>query len=123
MKKVLNKVSEILSWIFGYGMMICLFVGGLSFIAYLVALIVGGDTAVLICDFVYKKLYKYLVYVTSTLVLLGLLKMYLSGQTALTSGRKKKVKVKVEQQEEQVVQKQTQEQAVEEKQEELTEQK
>ena len=90
MKKVLKKVSEILSWIFGYGMMICLFVGGISFIAYLVALIVGGDTAVLICDFVYKKLYKYLVYVTSVLVLLGLLKMYLSGQTALTSGKKKK---------------------------------
>ena len=119
MKKVLKKVSEILSWIFGYGMMICLFVGGLSFIAYLVALIVGGDTAVLICDFVYKKLYKYLVYVTSVLVLLGLLKMYLSGQTALTSGKKKKMKAQTEQQEEKIVQEQT----VEEKQEEIIEQK
>ena len=97
MKKVLNKISEVLSWIFGYGMMICLFVGGFSFFGYLVAIIIGGDTATQICDFIYKELFKYLVYTTSILVLLGLVKMYLSGQTALTSGkRKQKVVEKAE---------------------------
>ena len=97
MKKVLKKISEVLAWIFGYGMMICLFVGGLSFFGYLVAFIIGGDTATQICEFIYKRLFKYLVYCTSILVLVGLLKMYLSGQTALTSGKKKKVETKKEQ--------------------------
>ena len=96
MKIVLNIISEVLGWIFGYGMMICLFVGGLSFFAYVVALIVGGDTATEICKFIYKDLYKYLVYVTSALVLVGLLKMYISGQTALTTGKKEKAEKKEE---------------------------
>lgn len=100
MKKVLDKIAEIIAWIFGYGIMISLFVGGLSFFGYVVALIVGGETATQICNFIYKDVFPILIYATSVLVLLGLLKMYLKGETALSSGKKIK-KVSEEKKEEQ----------------------
>ena len=52
MKNVLNKISKVLSTIFGCGILIALFVGGLTFFGYLFALIIGGDTAAVICDFI-----------------------------------------------------------------------
>ena len=90
MKTIINKVSKVIEVIFGYGIMLSLFLGGITFFGYLVALIVGGETAIIICDFIYKKFYPYLVYYSSIIVLLGLLKMYLCGETALKSESKKK---------------------------------
>ena len=90
MKKFLDKVVNIIKIIFGYGIMLCLFIGGISFIGYLIALFVGGKTAEAICTFIYKGAYPYLVYSSSILVLLGLLKMYLCGETALKAASKKK---------------------------------
>ena len=88
-KSILNKVGNVLSLIFGYGIMLSLFIGGLSFVGYVVALIIGGDVASYICTFIYKGIYPYLVYITSILVLLGLLVMYLRGETVLSSAKKK----------------------------------
>ena len=90
MKTVLKKISNVIEVVFGYGIMLSLFFGGLTFFGYVVALIEGGDTAVWICDFIYKKVYPHLVYWTSIIVLLGLLKMYLCGETALKAEGKKK---------------------------------
>lgn len=70
--------------IFGYGIMICLFVGGLTFFGYLAALIIGGETATAICVFIYKTIVPVMVYCTTCLVLLGLVAMYLAGEKALT---------------------------------------
>ena len=75
--------------IFGYGIMICLFAGGFSFFAYIAAIIIGGETAEQICYVVYKIFYPYIVYATSILVLIGIIKMYLCGETALKSSGKK----------------------------------
>ncbi len=85
MKKYLKKASEILKLIFGYGIMICLFAGGMTFFGYILALIIGGDTAAAICNFIYKDFFPYIIYGTSFLVLLGLLAMYLNGEMALTA--------------------------------------
>ena len=90
MKLFFNKVAKVIEVIFGYGIMISLFVGGITFFGYVAALIAGGETAVLICEFIYKKLYPVLVYFSSVIVLLGLLKMYLCGETALKAESKKK---------------------------------
>ncbi len=90
MKNLCKKIADVLQIIFGYGIMICLFVGGLSFLGYLAALIIGGETAALICTFIYKTLYPYLVQLSTILVLLGLVKMYLCGEIALSSGKNKK---------------------------------
>ena len=89
MKKLMKKISDILKVIFGYGILICLFVGGLSFFGYVIALIIGGETATAICTFIYKTFYPYLIKLSTITVLLGLLKMYLAGETALNGGKKR----------------------------------
>ncbi|MBR3928539.1 MAG: hypothetical protein IKJ65_05990 [Clostridia bacterium] len=85
MKEKMKKLSEILKMIFGYGIMICLFAGGLTFFGYVAALIIGGDTAQAICLFIYKTVVPIIVYASTCLVLLGLVSMYLAGEMALTS--------------------------------------
>lgn len=90
MKEFFKKVSEIFKIIFGYSIMITLFVGGLTFFGYVVALIVGGDVAAQICELIYKKIIPVMIYVNTSTVLLGLLAMYLAGEFALTPGKNKK---------------------------------
>lgn len=90
MKNILKKISSVLRVIFGYGIMITLFVGGLGFFGYVAALIIGGDTAAMICEFIYKTLYPIVIKTSVIMVLLGLLVMYLNGEVSLTMGKKKK---------------------------------
>lgn len=90
MKKVIDKIVTILRTVFGYGILISLFAGGLTFFGFVAALIIGGDTATLICRFIHKEIFPVIVYGTSLMVLLGLVVMYLSGETALTVQAKKK---------------------------------
>lgn len=89
MKEKFKKVIDVLKLIFGYGIMITLFVGGLTFFGYVFALIVGGNLAVTICAFIYKTIVPIIIYASTSLVLFGIVIMYLSGETALTSGKKK----------------------------------
>lgn len=89
MKEKLKKISDIFKLIFGYSIMINLFIGGLTVLGYVAALIIGGDVAAAICTIIYKKIFTVLIYATSVTVLFGLLAMYLGGEYALTSGKKK----------------------------------
>lgn len=89
MKEVCKKISQVLRTVFGYGIMLCLFAGGLTFFGYLAALIIGGETAAAICVFIYKTVVPIIIKSSTTLVLLGLLVMYLNGELALTSDKKK----------------------------------
>ena len=91
MKEKLQKITRVLRLLFGYGIMITLFVGGFTFLGYVAALIVGGGAATAICDCIYNRIFPVLIYATTSLVLLGLVTMYLSGETALTSEKKKKI--------------------------------
>ena len=75
--------------VFGYGIMIALFSGGLTFFGYMAALIIGGDIAAAICTFIYKQIIPAIIYLAVIMVLLGLVAMYLSGEVSLTSERKK----------------------------------
>ena len=92
MKAIMKKISEICKLVFGYGIMIILFAGGLTFFGYVAALIIGGDTAAMICEVIYKKIIPVIIYASVCTVLLGLLAMYLSGETALTTDKNKKDK-------------------------------
>ena len=89
MKNILNKISKVLSTIFCIGIVIALFVGGLTFFGYLVALIIGGNTAAVICDFIYNSIIPVIIKISTIMVLLGLVVMYLKGEVALTSNKKK----------------------------------
>ena len=88
MKEFCKKLSNILRTIFGYGIMISLFAGGLTFFGYVAALIIGGETAAAICAFLYKRILPAVIYLAVSMVLLGLLAMYLNGEIALTSEKK-----------------------------------
>ena len=92
MKEVCKKISQVLRTVFGYGIMICLFAGGLTFFGYLAALIIGGGTAEAICVFIYKEIFPIIIYATTCLILFGLLAMYLGGEMALTTSKKKEKK-------------------------------
>lgn len=84
MKKFLQGLMKFLDFIYGWGILICLFVGGLTFFGFVVAFIVGGDAAANICDFIHKTIFKWLIFGGNIIVLLGLLDMYLKKQKALT---------------------------------------
>ena len=88
MKEFCKRISDILKNIFGYGVMIALFAGGLTFFGYVAALIIGGDIAAAICAVIYKGILPVIIYLAVSMVLLGLLAMYLSGETALTPEKK-----------------------------------
>ncbi len=92
MKKACKKIASVLRTIFGYGIMISLFAGGLTFFGYVAALIIGGDTAATICSVIYEKIIPVIIYLSTTMVVLGLVAMYLNGETALTSDKKKSSK-------------------------------
>ena len=93
-KSICKKISDILRVIFGYGIMISLFAGGLTFFGYVAALIIGGETATAICAFIYKTIIPYIIKLSTVMVVLGIVVMYLNGEVALTSGNKKSTKNK-----------------------------
>ena len=96
MKDVMKRIAKKLKIVFGYGIMLTLFVGALTFFGYLVALIIGGDTATLICEVIYKQIVPVMIKVTTILVMFGLVTMYLAGEMALTASKQKKGKKKTD---------------------------
>ena len=78
-----QKIANVLGTIYGIGILIALFAGGLSFLGYVVAFILGGETATAICVFIYKTVYPILFYFSSSVVLLGLVKMYVAGEKSM----------------------------------------
>lgn len=88
MKETLKKISDVCKIIFGYGIMIVLFAGGLTFFGYLAALIIGGETATEICNWIYKSFIPVMIYASTILILFGLATMYLAGEKALVPDRR-----------------------------------
>lgn len=88
MKEVITKIANLLRKIFGYGIVTVLISGGCTFFGYLVALIIGGERAALICRVIYQIIIPVIIKLTTILILLGLVVMYLSGEAALTATKK-----------------------------------
>ena len=88
MKETLKKIANVCKLVFGYGIMIVLFAGGLTFFGYLVALIIGGETATAMCTWIYKTFIPIIIKASTILILFGLLTMYLAGEKALTPDKK-----------------------------------
>lgn len=86
----MKKLSDILLKIFAYGIIACLFAGGLSLVGYLVALIIGGESATALCLWVFKTYLPWVIKATSIFTLIGLIGMYLSKQKALVATTEKK---------------------------------
>ena len=90
LKEIRKNIANIIGYIYGIGIVITLFAGALSFLGYLVAIIIGGQTATDICVFIYKKIYPVLFTFSSCVVLLGLLKMYIAGEKTMMLTKKTK---------------------------------
>ena len=88
MKETLKKIANVCKLVFGYGIMIVLFAGGLTFFGYQVALIIGGETATAMCTWIYKTFIPIIIKASTILILFGLLTMYLAGEKALTPDKK-----------------------------------
>ena len=81
----MKKVSNILLKIFAIGVLITLFLGALTLVGFIVAMFIGGNTATLICVFIHKTLFPYIIKLTCVFVGMGLIAMYLLKIKALTS--------------------------------------
>lgn len=91
MKNLLNKIVSVCKVIFGWGVLVSLFAGGLTFFGYVAALIIGGGEGGIgaeICRVISKEITPIITYISTSCVLLGLLTMYLGGEQALTVGKK-----------------------------------
>ena len=88
MKSFCRKLSEILRHVFGWGVVACVFVGGMTFFGYVAAICIGGDIAAEICRFISKDLMPVVIKCSSVLMILGVLVMYLNGEVALTTSKK-----------------------------------
>lgn len=90
MKENFKKTAQILKTIFGYGILISLFAGGLTLFGYLAAMVIGGETAAAICVFIYKTAIPLIIRLSTVMILLGLVAMYLAGEFALVADKKKR---------------------------------
>lgn len=90
MKAYCNKIARVLKTIFGYGILTVLVLGGLSLLGFLVALLLGGTAGEALAVFLYRYFFTVLAYATAVLILLGLLSMYLAGESALTAAKRRK---------------------------------
>lgn len=86
----MKKFTDILLKVFAYGIIACLFAGGLSLVGYIAALIIGGENATAMCLWVFKTYLPWVIKATSIFTLIGLIGMYLSKQKALVAPAEKK---------------------------------
>ena len=94
MKKFLEmlrqKVLPVIRTIFGASVAATLLGGGLTMLCYVVALIIGGETAAKICEITYKEIWPIIIKIANITIVLGLIAMYINGEKALSPSEKKK---------------------------------
>ena len=80
----MKKVSNVINKLYGLLLMTSFFGGFLPLIPFVIALIIGGNTAEKICIFLYDEYYPWVIALASISVVLGLIGMYLSKQQGLS---------------------------------------
>ena len=80
----MKKIADVLLKSFAYGIIACLFAGGLSLLGYLIGLVIGGESATSLCAWVFKTYLPWVIKATAVFTGIGLIGMYLSKQEALT---------------------------------------
>ena len=79
MSDIRKKIVTVMEYIMGVSLAICLFVGGLGFIGYMVAFCLGGDAAVVICDWLSKVFYQALIILSTSTTLFSFVLLYVRG--------------------------------------------
>ena len=88
--KKMERPVKVMKKIFGYGIMISLFVGAMTCLGYLAAFCIGGDAATAICAFIKNYVIKGVTYISTVMVIFGIVIMYFSGEVALAAKKKTK---------------------------------
>lgn len=78
------KISKVFLTIFAVGVLFALFAGGLAFLGYVAAMIIGGEVATALCVFIHKTYFVWVIRICSVCVGCGLVGMYLNKVKALT---------------------------------------
>ena len=84
----MKKISDFLLYAFAGAMLLSLLASGVAAVAYLVAIVIGGEVAVEICKYIYNTYFPLVIKFSSVFVGFGLLGMYLSKQHALSFAQK-----------------------------------
>lgn len=79
MKNFIKKLSSVLETGIGIALALCLFLGALGFLGFVAAFIIGGDTAGIICDWVYNVYYAFLIKLSTITTLFTFVLLYLKG--------------------------------------------
>ncbi len=79
LKLFCKKTAVLLENLIGIALAICLFLGALGFIGYMIAFIIGGDTAEAICVWIYKTFYGYLIKLSTITTVATFVLLYLKG--------------------------------------------
>ena len=83
----MNKIGQIINTIVGWGIFVALFLGGLAFFGFLIAIIVGGGaggTGQTIALFIQRQFFPLVIRIASFSIIAGLIGMYLNKEQALS---------------------------------------
>lgn len=92
MKNTCRKIASVLEWVIGIAFALCLFLGGLGFIGFVVAFCTGGETAETICTFLSKTYYDYLIKASTITTVFCFILQYFNGDAKWVNPFEKKEK-------------------------------
>lgn len=79
-----KKITEVLSVIFGWGAFIAMTLGAASFLGFLLALMIGGESGQSLAIFLQDKYFPWVIRFSSFVVGSGLVAMYAGKEQALS---------------------------------------
>ena len=79
MSNIRKRIVSILEYAIGISLAVCLFVGGLGFVGYMVAFGIGGETAASMCEWIYKIFYGFLIKLATSTTLATFVLLYVRG--------------------------------------------
>lgn len=77
MNKWKRNITKYIRLLFGIGIFVVTIMGVILFAGYIAAILVGGQFALTICTFLYNKFIPVMVYTSTTMILVGIITLYL----------------------------------------------
>ena len=88
------KIAKLCNVVFGYGMLIAMFVAFILFVGFVAAFFIGEDAAAALTTFLYKTLLPKTYVLAVIASFFGIVGMYLHGEKAMLMSKKPKNKAK-----------------------------
>lgn len=85
-----KQLAKKLNTVFGWGVFLVVIAGALSFFGFIIALILGGESGEALAVFIKAQYFPKIITVTSVVIGIGLIAMYVGGESALSLITEKK---------------------------------